>query len=279
MDGFWFAHLLLWIALAGSVAVALRPARWLDLGSLAATSLAWAAFTAGLIARGLNAGHWPLTNRYEFALCFVWATLGVHLLQRGLWRDAYAAGRSGAVENATVLGVVLAVAVYAATRPEAERAIHPLLPALRSVWLQVHVTSAAIGYGACGVAAGLALPQLLRARRANNNNKRPSPDQDAERAVERSVAWGLPWLTLSILSGAIWAQEAWGRYWGWDPKETWALITWLWYLLFLHLRDLRSWRGARLAAWAVAGFLLIFFAFAGLPWLLRTVRLTTLHGF
>jgi ABC-type transport system involved in cytochrome c biogenesis permease subunit len=101
----------------------------------------------------------------------------------------------------------------------------------------------------------------------------------ADRRIERTVAWGFPWLTLSILTGAIWAQEAWGRYWGWDPKETWALITWLWYLLVLHLRSVRGWRGVRLAALVVAGFVVVLFSFAGLPWLIRTVRLTSLHGF
>jgi ABC-type transport system involved in cytochrome c biogenesis permease subunit len=97
--------------------------------------------------------------------------------------------------------------------------------------------------------------------------------------MERAVALGFPWLTLGILSGAIWAQNAWGRYWGWDPKETWALVTWLFYLLILHVRPLRRWRGRRLAALVVAGFGMVLFTFAGVPWLVRAVRLESLHGF
>ena len=85
--------------------------------------------------------------------------------------------------------------------------------------------------------------------------------------------------TLGILSGAIWAQTAWGRYWGWDPKETWTLVTWLWFLLILHLCPLSRWRGRRLAVLVLAGFALVCFTFVGVPWLVRTVRLETLHGF
>ncbi|MEW6718431.1 MAG: cytochrome c biogenesis protein CcsA, partial [Chloroflexota bacterium] len=97
--------------------------------------------------------------------------------------------------------------------------------------------------------------------------------------MERVVALGFPWLTLSILIGAIWAQKAWGRYWGWDPKESWSLVTWLWYLLVLHVRSLRPWRGGRLAALTILGFGILLFSFIGVPWLVRTVRLESLHGF
>lgn len=97
--------------------------------------------------------------------------------------------------------------------------------------------------------------------------------------IDRAIALGFPWLTLGILTGAIWAQNTWGRYWGWDPKEAWALVTWLFYLLILHLRPRRRWRGRRLAALAVAGFGIVLFTFAGVPWLVRTVRLESLHGF
>jgi ABC-type transport system involved in cytochrome c biogenesis permease subunit len=106
-----------------------------------------------------------------------------------------------------------------------------------------------------------------------------APTLSTAEGMERAVALGFPWLTLSILTGAIWAQKAWGRYWGWDPKETWALITWLWVLLILHVRPLRRWRGRRLAALTVIGFGVVLFTFAGVPWLVRTVRLETLHGF
>lgn len=227
--------------------------------------LAWAAWTWGLVTRGLRAGHWPLTNRYEFALCLVWAILSIYLLL-----EAGGLERRG---GGPVLGMALLVASYALSRPAEERVIRPLLPVLRSVWLQVHVITAAFGYGAFGVAAGLGVLRLA------DRSSKLTEGFEVEETIERSVALGFPWLTLAILSGAIWAQKAWGRYWGWDPKETWSLVLWLWYLMVLHLSPLRRWRGLRLAAMVVIGFGLVMFAFAGFPWLIRTVRLESLHGF
>lgn len=233
-----------------------------------ATALAWGLLTGVLLGQGLEAGHWPLTNRYEFALCFVWAILAVYLLLEMTWDER----RNGAFG----LAMALLVATYAVTRPDTARAAAPLTPVLRSIWLQVHVLTAAVAYGAFGVSAGLGLMRLWGNRFVSED---PAPRGAIARAMERTVALGFPWFTLSILSGAIWAQKAWGRYWGWDPKETWSLIVWMWYLLILHLLPLRQWRGRRLAALVVAGFALVLFKFLGLPWLARVVRVGTLHGF
>jgi len=239
-----------------------RGRRWTGQAATGLTLAAWGALTVELVTRGLAAGHWPLTNRYEFALCLVWAIVAVYLLLETSWRER----RGGAF----VLAAALLMATWAVTRPAAERTIGPLLPALRAVWLQVHVLTAMVGYGAFGVAAGLGLMRLF---------KRDTLPEAVEGAMVRAVGLGFPWLTLSILTGAIWAQKAWGRYWGWDPKETWALVTWLWVLLILHVRPLRRWRGRRLAALVVAGFGIVLFSFAGVPWLVRAVRLESLHGF
>jgi cytochrome c-type biogenesis protein CcsB len=269
---FTLAYFLLWLALVAHLA---RGARWTGRAATGATAAALIALTLGLIGRGLAAGHWPLTNRYEFALWFVWAIVAVYFLGESTayileikWQER----RVGAA----VLAMALLVATYALLRPADEQAIRPLLPALRSIWLQIHVLSAAIGYAACGVAAGLAAVRLIQARLSD---EWLPASGEIERAMERVVTWGFPLLTLGILSGAIWAQNAWGRYWSWDPKETWALVTWLWYLLILHVRGLRGWRGRRLAALVVIGFAIVFFSFAGLPALIRVVRLESLHGF
>ena len=262
------AYALLWAAALVYVVHTATGNRRAGQGATGLTIVAWGMLTGGLVKRGLASGHWPLANRYEFTLCFVWAIVTVYLLLEASWHER----RAGPF----VLAVAMLVATYAVTRPSAEKALMPLPPALRSVWLQTHVLTAMVGYGAFGVAAGLGLMRLVL---------RAAPPLvggtggGIERAMERAVALGFPWLTLAILIGAIWAQNAWGRYWGWDPKETWALITWLWYLLFLHVRPLRRWRGKRLAWLAVAGFGLVLFTFVGVPWLVRTVRLESLHGF
>ncbi len=256
------AYALLWIAALAYIAQGKVGGGRLGWAATGTAIGAWAALSAGLIERGLAAGHWPLTNRYEVALWWTWATIALYLPLEASWHER----RVGPF----VLAVALLVASYAFTRPASERSLAPLLPALRSVWLQVHVLSTAVGYGAFGVAAGLGLMQLVR---------QPFSPMELEQAIDRAVGLGFPWLTLGILSGAIWAQNAWGRYWGWDPKETWALVTWLWYLLILHVHRLPGWGSRRLAWLTLAGFGVAFFTFAGVPWLVRTARLESLHGF
>jgi ABC-type transport system involved in cytochrome c biogenesis permease subunit len=258
---------LLWLSAVAYVAHQARKGRWTGRLATAFLLVTWGALTGRLLLRGLGAGHWPLTNRYEFALCFVWAIVTVYLLVEASWRER----RAGPF----VLAVALLVATWAITRPPDQRATSPLLPALRSVWLQVHVLTATVGYGTAGVAAGLGAMRLA----SGDGGHTWPPAEEIDRTMVRVVELGFPWLTLGILTGAIWAQYAWGRYWGWDPKETWSLVTWLWYLLVAHVHPLRRWRGRRLAALVLTGFGLVLFTFVGVPWLVRTVRLESLHGF
>jgi cytochrome c-type biogenesis protein CcsB len=266
-------YVLLWAAELAYVGHVVAGRRWTGWVATGMGAIAWGLLTAGLVGRGLAAGHWPLTNRYEFALCFAWAILSVYLLLEASWRTDDGGPQRQA--GPFVLAVALVVATYAVTRPAADRAIAPLLPALRSVWLQVHVLTAMVGYAAFGVAAGLGVMRLVH----RTGDGRWPAAEEIGRTMDRAIGLGFPWLTLGIVTGAIWAQNAWGRYWGWDPKETWALVTWLWYLLILHVRPLRRWRGRRLAVLVVTGFGFVLFTFAGVPWLVRTVRLESLHGF
>jgi cytochrome c-type biogenesis protein CcsB len=288
---------MLWIATLSCSVYIRTNKRWVAWAAVGATIVGWGLLTWGLVWRGLAAGHWPLSNRYEFALCFVWAILSIYLLLEVSWREREASPflRAESIPKAdlsvVVLVIALLVATYALIRPAQEQLIGGLLPALRSPWLQVHVLSTLAGYAALCIAAGLGVIRLIGRDSSDEGEPRrpsvPAPvlskglpsAKDIERTMERTVALGFPWLTLGILSGAIWAQQAWGRYWGWDPKEIWALVTWLWYLLILHLWPLRNWRGRRLAGMVIVGFGLILFTYIGVPWLVRTIRLESLHGF
>ena len=254
--------------------VALRFAHpWINRGARLLTVAGFLLLTTGLVLRGLLAGHWPISNRYEVSLCIVWTILGIQILLEMSWREGERAG-------GFTLIPALILASYALTRSASEQEIFPLLPVLRSTWLQIHVLASIIGYGTFCIASGLGFARLAQGRLGITQMGARLPSQDQiERTMERVIALGFPWFSLGILTGGIWAQEAWGRYWGWDPKETWSLITWLWYLLILHVRSLHSWRGRRLALLTLAGFGVVMFTFIGVPWLVHTVRLESLHGF
>ena len=236
----------------------------------AATGLviaALAALTMALLQRSLISGHWPLTNRYEFSLCMAWSILVVYLL--------FGLSRRGDRANLCAILITLLVVSYAITRPPEEREIHSLLPVLRSGWLQIHVLSSVLAFGLLAVAAGIAIARLWPQAPAVEKSLHEKLEND----MIRAVILGLLWLTMSLLAGAIWARTAWGRYWGWDPKESWTLVTWLWYLLVLHLRPLPRWRGRPLAIMVLIGMVVLVFGFIGAPWLVRTLRIESLHGF
>ena len=104
-------------------------------------------------------------------------------------------------------------------------------------------------------------------------------ERSLNRWMSKAVGLGFVFETIMLLTGSVWAQYAWGRYWGWDPKETWALITWLVYAFYLHARTVRGWRGRRLAWAAVIGFVVVLFTWFGVNWLTEWVKLRSLHTY
>jgi cytochrome c-type biogenesis protein CcsB len=150
--------------------------------------------------------------------------------------------------------------------------IQPLIPALKSNWLIAHVLTCFIGYAAFAIAFGLSIVYLLK--RVDNPEKRHGflkfvPETDIlEELSYQMVVIGFILLTLGIITGAVWAHSAWGRYWGWDPKETWSLITWLVYAALLHSRMVRGWRGKKLAILSIVGFSCVIFTYLGVNFVL-----------
>jgi cytochrome c-type biogenesis protein CcsB len=203
-----------------------------------------------IVARAIVSGHGPFSNMYEFSVAFSWGIILMSLIF--MWRYR--------ITVLGVAGVVLALGLLAFASTLPSRVI-PLVPALQqSVLLSVHVASAIIAYGALAVGFAAAAIYLMIERR--NVSWVPGPET-LDNIGYRAVTVGFPFLTLTIILGAVWANVAWGSPWSWDPKETASLVTWLVFAAYLHARVLRGWRGTRSATLLAIGFLAILFTFFG----------------
>ena len=219
--------------------------------------------TAALVCRGIGAGRLPLTNQYEFATSFAWGLCLVSLI--------FVLKFKFPVLGAFSAPVVFLIIGYAAMQ---SKEVKNLMPALRSNWLGFHVSTAIIAYGAFGVSFVLGVIFLLRERmRAHGFLDEHIPKREKLDVIAyRSVSLGLLFLTFTIITGAIWAERAWGSYWSWDPKETWSLVTWIIYAAYLHLRIRRGWQGRAAAIFAVIGFVCVIFTYIGVNTLLPGVH-------
>ncbi len=218
-----------------------------------ASLLGWLGFVlvgAGLLFRSFATGHGPFSNMYEFSIAFGWGILGAYY-----WFERKYHQR---ILGLLALPVALALFGYAATVPSD---IEPLLPALQNnLLLTVHVATAIVAYGSFTVAFAAALLCLVQPETGRWGL--PKPDVLDEIGY-RAVVVGFPFLTLVIVLGALWADIAWGRYWGWDPKETASLLTWFIYGAYLHARVMRGWRGRKAAIILLIGFAATLFTYFG----------------
>ena len=210
--------------------------------------------TAALICRGIGAGRLPMTNQYEFATSFAWGICLVSLIFILKFRFP--------VLGTFASPVMFLIIGYAAMQ---SKDVHELMPALKSNWLGFHVSTAIIAYGSFGVSFVLALIFLLREKISKGGFlDRHIPDKEKLDLISyRSIALGLLFLTFTIITGAIWAERAWGSYWSWDPKETWSLITWIVYAIYLHLRIRKGYEGKAAAVFAAIGFVCVMFTYIG----------------
>ena len=231
----------------------------LGLGDGCAWTAALAGFT-GLLVRWHesyllrpNDGHIPVSNLYEVFILFMVITA----LMYQYYSRKFSMQKLGAFVYFLMCVLVGFVLWYSLERGAHE--IRPLIPALQSWWMKLHVPANFIGYGAFCIAAMFAAAELL----ALHGNRLMPPAEQIEEAMYKVIAVGFLFFTIATILGALWADDAWGRYWSWDPKETWALIVWLNYAIWLHLRLVAGWRGKVLAWWALVGLLITAFAFVG----------------
>jgi cytochrome c-type biogenesis protein CcsB len=259
-----------------------------------------------LALRWFNYGYFPLSNLYESLLFLAWGITFITLV----------------IENKSKINLVSAISIpislfvvgfASLSLPESMQAPSPLVPALKSNWLMMHVTVMMLSYASLIVGSLLAIFFLILSQSKNkpvqlsgnsygttftdvtprntafyqtgtideykdviNTNPIPSNKTTSERlnlltSIDnlsyRTISFGFPLLTIGIIAGAVWANEAWGSYWSWDPKETWALITWLVFATYLHARITKSWQGRKPAIIASFGFIVVWICYLGVNFL------------
>lgn len=224
-----------------------------------ATIAVWlgVAFAGGAVAlRAIVAKRGPYSDMYEFSIAFIF----VALLGYGLYERLYGARAIGLV----ALPVVLAMVAYVWSLPAEMREVRGLIPALQSNWiLTLHVSSGVIAYAAFALSFASSVMFLIVDRWPRSWLPTTELLDDAG---FKAVAVGFPAQALLLILGSVWAHEAWGAYWSWDPKETGALFTWLTYGAFLHTRSLRGWRGRRSAVFLALAFGTVVFTYFGNYW-------------
>lgn len=219
--------------------------------------------TAGIILRWVESyqlgfGRAPLSNLYESLVFFALTIAALYLIIEQRYHNR--------TIGAFAVPLAFLSMAYASLSPNISDQIQPLLPALKSNWLIAHVVTCFIGYGAFAVAFGVSLMYLLKNRSSGGKHRSLNSFPKAKVLDEltyRMIILGFLFLSIGIITGAVWANSAWGRYWGWDPKETWSLITWFVYATLLHARVMRSWHGKRIAVLSIVGFAAVLFTYFG----------------
>ena len=211
---------------------------------------AFAALTLFIILRGVTAKRIPLSNQFEFATAFAWGVALMLLILRVRMKAEWL--------SVIALPMIFFILSFAALQP---REITDLMPALRSGWFGFHIGSAVISYSSFVVAGCVGLRYILLHKKGREEDSFKLQQMDW--LSYRMVALGVLMLTVTILSGAIWAEQAWSAFWTWDPKEVWALITWIIYVVYLHLRLRNKKQGIAMAWYAVIAVPVVLFTFAG----------------
>lgn len=257
----WMSTLFVLATVTYWISLAARSAFVAKVG----TALTWSAVLMGLIGMMVrwyesylispDVGHIPVSNLYEVFILFSIITALMYLYYERL----YANRQMGAFVLPVISAAVGFLLWYTFDRQAHE--IQPLVPALQSYWMKIHVPANFIGYGAFALAAMVGIAYLLAGRGILASRL---PDlRVMDDLMYKAIAVGFGFFTIATILGAMWAAEAWGGYWSWDPKETWALIVWLNYAAWLHIRLVKGLRGPMLAWWAVVGLFVTLFAFLG----------------
>ncbi len=256
------------IAFIGYLFFSISRHLWVGRGATLFLLFGWILHSVGLVFRWIEThqtgyGYVPLSNMYESLIFFSWTIVLIYLILEFRYQQR-------------LIGVFvtpfsfLAIALTSII-PGVQPQIKPLVPALQSNWLTIHVTTCFFGYAAFSVSFGISILYLIQQKKTDQEGGASKwlPSLSLLDEINyRSIVIGFPMLTLGIITGAAWANYAWGSYWSWDPKETWSLITWFVYAAFLHARLTRDWRGKKTAILSVIGFLFVLFTYFGVNYLI-----------
>lgn len=218
--------------------------------------------TIALILRTIESGHAPFTNMYESLSFFAWGSILAYIIIEKKYN----------FQKAGPYFMLIVIALMAlASSPLMPKEATPLVPALQSYWLWLHVSVTLLGEAFFAVAFITSIMYLVAKSKERKGKiaKSSLSSEKLDSISYRCIAVGFPLFTLGgLIFGMIWAYKAWGSYWSWDPKETWSLITWFVFALYLHTRIVMGWRGQRSAFIAVLGFLAALFTYFGVNYLL-----------
>lgn len=236
-----------------------------SLGYSVGTLMCWGAVVmgfTGMLVRwyesyllGADIGHIPVSNLYEVFILFSMITALFYLY----YEQQYKTKQLGPFVMLVISAAVGFLIWYTVKRDAAE--IQPLVPALQSWWMKIHVPANFIGYGTFSLSAMVGVAYLLKSK-GFLADRLPALEV-LDDVMYKAITVGFAFFTIATILGALWAADAWGGYWSWDPKETWALIVWLNYAAWLHMRLMKGLRGQVAAWWAVIGLLVTTFAFLG----------------
>ena len=255
------------------LAATLYIASWIFKKTFPGKLATWAALvgvagnTTGIIMRWvesyrLGIGHAPLSNMYESLVFFAWTIVIIYLVLERRFKNA--------IMGAFATPIAFLAMAYASLSPNVSDRIQPLIPALKSNWLIAHVITCFFGYAAFAIAFGISLMFLFKQSDAEGKSKLLAhfPKSSVlDELTHQMVMFGFLFLSIGIITGAVWANSAWGTYWSWDPKETWSLITWFVYATLLHARMMRGWHGKRIAYLSIVGFMAVIFTYFGVNYL------------
>ncbi len=259
-----FAYLL-----SAVIYIALFVFRGARFGFIATTItiIAFLVNTAGIGLRWVEShqmgiGYAPLSNMYESLVFFAWSIAIFYLWVEFTYKNRFLGAFA-------MPFAAIAMGLAEMKNP----AIAPLVPALQSNWLIAHVVTCFIGYAAFAAACGFGVVYLMKNRGKTNNKTGKLLSQlpslkIVDDIIHKTLIFGFLWLSVGIITGAVWANSAWGTYWSWDPKETWSLITWFVYAAALHFRFAKGWGGARIAWFSIIGFAAVMFTYYGVNFLL-----------